>query len=93
VPGDRAAAWGLISECVADEELDASVAAVAGELAAAATVAVGLARTLLHRNLEVGLPAALQNEGIYEELAIRSDDFKEGMRAFAEKRAPSYTGW
>ncbi|MFI5040379.1 MAG: enoyl-CoA hydratase/isomerase family protein [Acidimicrobiales bacterium] len=93
VPGERAAAWGLVSECVAEEELESAVAAVVEELAGAATVSVGLAKTLLHRNLEVGLTAALQNEGIYEELAVRSDDFKEGMRAFAEKRPPSYTGW
>jgi len=36
---------------------------------------------------------ALQNEGVYEELAVRTEDFKEGMRAFAEKRDPKYTGW
>jgi 2-(1,2-epoxy-1,2-dihydrophenyl)acetyl-CoA isomerase len=92
IDGERAASWGLVSECVQDEDLDAAVDSVVAELAAAATVSVGLAKTLLHRNLEIGLTAALQNEGVYEELAVRSDDFKEGMRAFAEKRDPSYTG-
>ena len=92
ITGERAAAWGLVSECVPEEDLDAAVASVTVELADAATVSLGLAKTLLHRNLEIGLTAALQNEAVYEELAVRTDDFKEGMRAFAEKREPSYTG-
>ena len=92
VDGETAAAWGLVSECVPSEQLDTAVARVVDEFAGAATVAVGLARTLIHRNLEVDLDGALQNEGIYEELAVRSEDFKEGMRAFAEKRPPGYTG-
>ena len=55
---------------------------------------VAIARNvLLHRNLEVTLATALQNEAVYEELAVRSDDFKEGMRSFAERRPPEYTGW
>ncbi len=92
VDGSTAAAWGLIAECVAPDELDASVDLVIDELRGAATIAYGLARTLIHRNLEVGHAAALQNEGIYEEVAIRSEDFKEGIRSFGEKRKPEYTG-
>jgi 2-(1,2-epoxy-1,2-dihydrophenyl)acetyl-CoA isomerase len=88
----RAEEWGLISSCVEPELLDQCVAEVADEFTCAATVSVGLARTLLHQNLEVGLSQALKNEAIHEELAIRSRDFKEGMRSFAEKRNPNYTG-
>ena len=93
ISGELAAEWGLITECVPEGDLDAAVAEVVEELASAATVAYGLARTLLHQNIELPLHAALQNEAIYEELAVRSDDFKEGMRAFAQKRTPDYTGW
>ena len=87
-----ALAWGLISEVVPVGGLDAAVDAVAAELENAATLSVGLAKTLIHRNLDHDLTNALQNEAIYEELAVRSDDFKEGMRAFVQKRAPEYTG-
>ena len=93
IDGERAAEWGLVSECVPDDRLDAVVDGVVKELASAATVAVGLSKALLHRNLEVGLAAAMQNESIFEELAVRSHDFKEGMSAFAQKRDPKYTGW
>jgi 2-(1,2-epoxy-1,2-dihydrophenyl)acetyl-CoA isomerase len=92
IDGTTAAAWGLISECVADDELDAAAEAVVAEFAAAATVSVGLAKRLLHQNLGVDIGAALHNEAMAEELALRSDDFKEGMRAFAERRPPDYTG-
>jgi 2-(1,2-epoxy-1,2-dihydrophenyl)acetyl-CoA isomerase len=92
IDGKRAAEWGLVSECVAEDLLDDSVAAAAQEFASAATVAVGLAKTLVHRNLDSDFAGALQNEGIYEELALRTDDFKEGMRAFTEKRDPRYEG-
>jgi 2-(1,2-epoxy-1,2-dihydrophenyl)acetyl-CoA isomerase len=92
IDGTTAASWGLISECVADDQLDAAAEAVVAEFAAAATVAVGLAKRLLHQNLAVEIGAALHNEAMAEELALRSDDFKEGMRAFGERRPPDYTG-
>jgi 2-(1,2-epoxy-1,2-dihydrophenyl)acetyl-CoA isomerase len=92
VDGATAASWGLISRCVPDGELEDSVDGLVSELSRAATASIGFAKLLLHRNLDVNLAAALQIEGITEEVAVRSDDFKEGMRAFAEKRPPDYTG-
>src|SRR4051812_16914089 len=92
VDGRTAEQWGLVSRCVADDELGQAAREIAEEMASAATIAVGLAKTVLHRNLEVDLDAALQQEGIYEELAVRSDDFKEGMRSFGERRPPNFTG-
>jgi 2-(1,2-epoxy-1,2-dihydrophenyl)acetyl-CoA isomerase len=87
-----ALSWGMISEVVPAGDLDRAVDAAAGELEAAATVSVGLAKTLIHRNIDADLTSALQNEAIYEEVAVRSDDFKEGMRSFVQKRRPDYTG-
>jgi 2-(1,2-epoxy-1,2-dihydrophenyl)acetyl-CoA isomerase len=92
VDGPTAAMWGLIADCVAPDELDNAVASVVDEFRHAATISIGLAKTLIHRNLDLDLAEALQNEGIYEELAVRTDDFKEGIRAFREKRAPHYEG-
>ena len=92
VDGATAADWGLIAECVEAAQLENAVAAVVHELQNAATTAFGLAKTLIHRNLEVDFSAALQNEGIYEELAVRTDDFKEGIRSFTERRSPEFKG-
>jgi 2-(1,2-epoxy-1,2-dihydrophenyl)acetyl-CoA isomerase len=92
IDGARAADWGLISRCVAEDQLNHAAATLVTEFAAAATVSVGLAKSLLHQNLGADLRSALHSEAIHEELAVRSDDFKEGMRAFAEKRPANYTG-
>jgi 2-(1,2-epoxy-1,2-dihydrophenyl)acetyl-CoA isomerase len=93
ISGEEAADWGLVVECVAEDALDSAVGSVASEFAAAATVSVGLAKSLLHANVDLHLGAALQNEAMSEEVAVRSEDFKEGMRAFVQKRKPSYSGW
>jgi 2-(1,2-epoxy-1,2-dihydrophenyl)acetyl-CoA isomerase len=93
VPGPRAEAWGLVSCCVPAGDLQATVDATVAEFASMPTVSVGLAKTLLHGNLDSPFAVALQNEAIYEELAVRSDDFKEGIRAFMDKRDPDFTGW
>jgi 2-(1,2-epoxy-1,2-dihydrophenyl)acetyl-CoA isomerase len=93
IEGEKAAAWGLVSKCVTTDELDGAVAAVVSEFAQMATVSVGLAKSLMYGSLESSFTVALQNEGVYEELAVRTDDFKEGMKAFMEKRDPDFTGW
>ena len=92
VDGDLAAEWGLVSQTVDDGTLDAAVEEVVEEFAHVPTVAVSLAKQLVHRGLTGNLADALEREALTEELAVRSDDFKEGMRAFAQWRDPEYRG-
>jgi 2-(1,2-epoxy-1,2-dihydrophenyl)acetyl-CoA isomerase len=92
VDGALAAEWGLVSDVVDDDALDDAVEAVVQEFARAPTVAVSLAKQLVFRGLTGDLNDALEREALTEELAVRSDDFKEGMRAFVQRRAPDYTG-
>jgi len=92
VDGVLAAEWGLVSQVVDDDALDDAVEAVVQEFAHAPTVAVGLAKQLLFRGQTGDLNDALEREALTEELAVRSDDFKEGMRAFAQRRDPDYQG-
>jgi 2-(1,2-epoxy-1,2-dihydrophenyl)acetyl-CoA isomerase len=92
VDGATGADWGLVSEVVDDDGLDDAVERVAQEFAAGPTVALGLARQLVHRNLTAELTEALEREALTEELAVRSEDFKEGMRAFVDRRDPDYSG-
>ena len=84
--------WGLVTEVVPDDDLEGRVAAVAANLAAGPTLAIGTTKQLLHQHLETGLSEALHDEAAAIEILIRSDDFKEGMLAFAEKRAPEFRG-
>ena len=92
VDGTLAADWGLVSQVVDDGALDAAVEDVVQEFARAPTVALSLAKQLVHRGLTGDLADALEREALTEELAVRSDDFKEGMRAFAQHREPDYRG-
>ena len=90
--GAEAAAWGLIHASVPEDTLDAEAAKVIGQLAAGPTVAIGLAKKCLARNLEEPLARALDNESLALELSSRTTDFREGLAAFAERRAPRFQG-
>jgi 2-(1,2-epoxy-1,2-dihydrophenyl)acetyl-CoA isomerase len=92
VDAEEARRWGLLSDVVAPDELDRVAASIVDEFARAATVSVGLAKSLLSQNAGVSLSEALRNEAVTEELAIRTGDFREGMKAFAARRPPDFTG-
>ncbi len=92
VDAQTAVAWGLVSEVVDDELVEVRARDLAGEIATGATFALATMKQLLHDNLTRDLHDALAAEASGIELTIRSEDFKEGMRAFAEKRPPRFTG-
>jgi 2-(1,2-epoxy-1,2-dihydrophenyl)acetyl-CoA isomerase len=82
----------MVNEVVDDAKLEDVFEAAVAEFAGAATVAVGLAKNLVHRNLEVDLNQALANEALMEEVSVRSSDFKAGIKAFASRTTPDFTG-
>ncbi|MEV0355556.1 enoyl-CoA hydratase-related protein [Nocardia sp. NPDC050697] len=90
VDGATAAEWGLIHG-VADDP-DAAAEALLARLAAAPTVAFGLAKQALAENLHATLPQAMTNELFALELACRTRDFKEGLAAFRDRRTPEFEG-
>jgi len=92
VSGARAAEWGLVHRSVPADAVAHEADALVGELASAATVAVGLAKLLVHRSLTVDLERHLADEALAIELSSRSDDFKEPGRARREGRAPDFRG-
>jgi 2-(1,2-epoxy-1,2-dihydrophenyl)acetyl-CoA isomerase len=92
VDAERAERWGMITELVSDDALDNRVEEVVAEFAAAATVSVGLAKTMLHRHLDANLTQALAEEALTEEISLRSADFKEGIASLRERRPPRFEG-
>lgn len=84
--------WGLIHASVPPPDLDAEVEALVGRLASGPTVALGLTKWLLRSGQSATLDAQLQDEALALELSSRSDDFREGLAAFTEKRAPEFRG-
>jgi 2-(1,2-epoxy-1,2-dihydrophenyl)acetyl-CoA isomerase len=92
IDGATAVAWGLGHVAVPAAEVDTTAEALARRLADGPTVTLGLTKWLLHTSAEHSLDQHLQEEAFAMELSSRSQDFKEGLRAFIEKRQPGFTG-
>jgi 2-(1,2-epoxy-1,2-dihydrophenyl)acetyl-CoA isomerase len=92
VSGTDAADWGLVHRAVADDELDAAAAEVLTRLASGPTVAIGLAKQAIHYGQHATLTQSMNQELYNLELSCRTTDFKEGLAAFQQKRAPEFGG-
>jgi 2-(1,2-epoxy-1,2-dihydrophenyl)acetyl-CoA isomerase len=90
--GSEAAAWGMIHRAVPEDELTTVVEDVVTELSAAATVALGLTKRCVHEALDGGMTDAMARESMALELSSRTADFREGLSAFRERRAPRFEG-
>jgi 2-(1,2-epoxy-1,2-dihydrophenyl)acetyl-CoA isomerase len=88
----EAHAWGLVSEVVEAGRLAERSAEVAAEYAARATRGVGMTKRLFDRALISTLDEQLELEAQLQAAAARSEDFREGVAAFLEKREPRFSG-
>jgi 2-(1,2-epoxy-1,2-dihydrophenyl)acetyl-CoA isomerase len=90
--GREAVEWGLVHAAVPDAEVADTADRLAEELATGPTVALGLTKWLLHAGYDASLEQQLRAEAFGLELSSRSEDFREGLRAFREKRPPRFGG-
>jgi 2-(1,2-epoxy-1,2-dihydrophenyl)acetyl-CoA isomerase len=90
--GAEAADWGLVHRAVPADRLGAEVGDLVDGLSAGPTVALGLTKWLLHAGATASLDDQLHNEALALELSSRSEDFREGLTAFRDKRDPRFTG-
>jgi len=88
----KALELGLINRVVPAAELDAATAALAERIAAGPTNAYGATKRLLNRSLANTLEAQLQAEAESFAACAATEDFKEGIRAFVEKRQARFKG-
>jgi enoyl-CoA hydratase/carnithine racemase len=92
IPAERAEAWGLVTQVVDDDQLDAAVAALAGELSERAPLALRTLKMVLNRGAEAPLETALELERKAYAWLRSTHDYEEGVRSFLEKRPPKYQG-
>lgn len=92
VSGADAASWGMIHRAVPGDQLETAADELVGELAGAATVALGLTKRCVHTALDGGIVEAMAAEAMALELSSRTSDFREGLRAFTERRDPVFEG-
>jgi 2-(1,2-epoxy-1,2-dihydrophenyl)acetyl-CoA isomerase len=85
-------AWGFVSEVVEAGKLAARAAAVAAELAALPTRAIGMTKHLLDHAAGARLEEQLELEAQLQAAAAETQDFAEGVAAFLEKRDPKFSG-
>jgi 2-(1,2-epoxy-1,2-dihydrophenyl)acetyl-CoA isomerase len=90
--GQEAADWGMVHRSVRRSSLDDEVHTLVNRLASGPTIGLGLTKWLLLTGSTEPLDAQLQNEALAMELSSRSQDFREGLLAFKEKRPPRFTG-
>jgi enoyl-CoA hydratase/carnithine racemase len=93
VDAERAERMGLVNEVVEPDELDDRVLDLAAEIASGAPLSLAGNKRILRALRAHALPAELERELIdLRESCFRSEDFREGVRAFAEKRRPVWRG-
>src|SRR5688572_2859559 len=92
VSAERAEAWGLITQAVADDKLDDAVGALAGELAERAPLALRTLKMVLNRGADAPLDTALELERKAYAWLRSTHDYEEGVRSFLDKRPPTYRG-
>jgi 2-(1,2-epoxy-1,2-dihydrophenyl)acetyl-CoA isomerase len=88
----EAHAWGLVSEVVEADALQARAAELAAFYAAVPTRANGMTKRLFDHADSATLEEQLEMEAQLQAAAAEGEDFKEGVAAFLEKREPKFTG-
>ncbi|HRH86807.1 MAG TPA: enoyl-CoA hydratase [Rubrivivax sp.] len=92
VPAAEGLQLGMVNEVLPDDQLDARALALAHELAESATFALASGKRLFCGAMQPSLEAFLDLESHVQNLVLQSDDRKEGVAAFLEKRKPNFVG-
>jgi 2-(1,2-epoxy-1,2-dihydrophenyl)acetyl-CoA isomerase len=92
LPAEQAAQWGLIWRVIDDDQLMPEAQKLCAHLATQPTHALALMKKALNASLEHNLDQQLEVERNLQRSAGQSEDFREGVKAFLEKRPARFKG-
>ncbi len=92
ITAEEAEKVGLVNKVVPPDHLEQVTMELARSLATAPTRAIGLIKRTLNKALTSDLDALLDYEAMIQEIASQTEDHKEGVAAFIEKRTPRFRG-
>ncbi len=92
ITGQQAFDWGIANRVTSPENLDNVVNEIANYYANAPTKAIGLMKKMLNKSTSSDMETILEYEAYCQEIAGNSEDNKEGVTAFIEKRMPEFKG-
>ncbi len=91
VPASDALAWGLVSAVYPADEFDAEVDKVIAGLLAGPAAALAKTKQAINATTLAQLDSALDREYVGQSALLSANDFREGVRAFQERRPPKFT--
>jgi len=92
IDAETADRYGLVSQLVADEELDAAVGALARRLADGPRLAYAQTKSLITRELDMSMAASVELDAMTQALLMTTEDHAEFHAAFNERRPPNWKG-
>lgn len=92
INADEACRLGLVNKVVSTEELDKAVDDLTQKLLSKSPVTLGIIKLAINKGIEMDLDYALYYEAECFGSALASEDAKEGLKAFLEKRKPEFKG-
>lgn len=92
VEADRAKELGLVNRVFPAEEFDERADELVAEIAAGPTVALRESKQLLNQGIDSSLDQAIRNEASAQAAVFETEDHREGVEAFMERREPNFEG-
>jgi 2-(1,2-epoxy-1,2-dihydrophenyl)acetyl-CoA isomerase len=92
ISASQAFEWGMVNRLVEPTELEAETEKIAFKYAKSATKAIGLMKRMLNKSFNSSLEEMLEAEKYCQEIAGNSEDYREGVNSFNEKRKPEFKG-
>ncbi|MCL4439759.1 MAG: enoyl-CoA hydratase [Firmicutes bacterium] len=90
IDAEEALQMGLINKVVEKDKLEQEVSSLAGKLSRGPSLALGFAKMLINAGMNENLETVVSSEAFAQSVCMQTEDHKEGLAAFLEKREPVF---